>query len=97
MIEFWGNIIEGVVWIVISLFLLHGSVKCANEMKHIVLLSSVFFFIFGISDFIEAHTGAWYKPISLLLLKGCCICFFLYCLQRYRRICSDGKSEERNA
>lgn len=89
MIEFWGNIIEGVFWCAISMILLQKYIKCENNIKPLALLSSVFFLIFGISDFIEASTGAWYKPISLLLLKASCICVFLYCLQRYRKISSD--------
>ena len=46
-------------------------------------IAAVTFLLFGLSDYIEAHTGAWWQPIPLLLLKGGCIVVFLVLLVRY--------------
>ena len=34
------------------------------------------FFAFGISDFVEIHTGAWYRPWWLLAWKATCVAGF---------------------
>ena len=36
-------------------------------------LAALHFILFGISDVVEAHTGAWYRPIWLLLWKSACV------------------------
>jgi len=46
-------------------------------------VAAVAFAFFGLSDFIEAHTGAWWQPWWLLVLKGLCIAVFLVLLIRY--------------
>gem|GEM_PF-3089523 len=35
--------------------------------------ASVFLALFGVSDFVEVHTGAWWRPWWLLAWKGDCI------------------------
>ena len=35
--------------------------------------AAVSFALFGVSDFIEVRTGAWYSPWPLLLLKAACV------------------------
>lgn len=52
------------------------------------LLASAFL-AFGLSDIIESQTGAWWRPWWLLVLKGGCICAFLYGAWAYRRIKRD--------
>ena len=47
------------------------------------LIASIAFIIFGISDFIEMQTGAWYKPTSLLIMKAACMITFAFCLHTY--------------
>lgn len=43
------------------------------------------FLAFGCSDWIEMHTGAWWKPWWLLLLKATCVTIFgLFFLRRLR-------------
>ncbi len=54
-------------------------------------IAVVTFLLFGLSDYIEAHTGAWWKPWPLLMLKGGCIVVFLVLLVRYWRAKRSGK------
>ena len=48
-------------------------------------IAAVTFLLFGLSDYIEAHTGAWWQPWPLLALKAGCIAVFLVLLIRYGR------------
>lgn len=43
------------------------------------------FVVFGISDLIEARTGAWWDPWWLAALKGGCIAVFVAVWLRHRR------------
>ena len=83
MIHYWGNIVEGAFWITVAGIIY---IRMQNKNKRLVRigrLAITAFFMFGISDFIEVNTGAWYKPFSLLLLKAACIATLLYCLKNY--------------
>jgi hypothetical protein len=54
--------------------------------KHADLLVGVFAFgLFGLSDYIEAGTGAWWRPWWLLALKVACILTFVILLYRHWR------------
>ena len=52
-------------------------------MAQVAVVAVVALFWFGISDFIEARTGAWYRPPGLLLWKAACVAALLHCLFRY--------------
>jgi len=47
------------------------------------VIAAVTFLLFGLSDYIEAHTGAWWQPWPLLALKAGCILVFIVLLVRY--------------
>ena len=53
---------------------------------HVVLgrIAAVAFFGFGISDLIEAQTGAWWEPIWLFFFKAACVLVFGTCGLKYR-------------
>ena len=80
------NIAECILWIIISIILLVKSTRDARDLRRILHILSVSFFLFGISDYIEAHTGAWWTPIWLLFLKGGCIIVFILGFVRYHKI-----------
>lgn len=82
------NLCEGILWIGIALSLLCVSLKVDSrkeQSKHLPRVAAVAFFLFGISDFIEISTRAWYEPLPLLLLKAACVSTLLTCLVIYRR------------
>lgn len=78
------NLFEGILWISISVILL---IRIRQQKQHadLLIVGGVAFFAFGISDFIEIFTRAWYQPISLLMLKAACMIAFVSCLIVYRR------------
>lgn len=55
--------------------------KLRNRLALIVALA---FFVFGLTDFIERETLAWWRPFWLLALKGSCVLTFLLCYLQYR-------------
>jgi len=67
-----SNYIEGGLWISIGV----GFAIAAVRRKGIAYtgsgrrqrrIAALHFILFGISDVVEAQTGAWYRPIWLLL------------------------------
>jgi hypothetical protein len=89
--EYTFNIAECGLWLVISLVLLFKSFRDVPKARGTLRLLSLSFFLFGISDFIEAHTGAWWKPLWLLVLKGSCIAVFIFGFARYQKLTGDKK------
>ncbi len=48
-------------------------------------ISIAAFALFGVSDVIESHTGAWWTPWWLLVLKTACVIVFFFCFTAYRK------------
>ena len=99
MIHYWGNIVEGVFWIGIAgvVYLRMGK-ETDGQMREIATRAAVAFFWFGISDFIEVRTGAWYSPAWLLLMKVACVTILVHCLAQYarrnrQRKCTESKPD----
>jgi len=90
------NFFEAILWFLIAgMFLLFGGKreKFAITRRKTCLFLSVMFTLFGISDLIEIHTGAWWRPVWLLLLKGICligITFGFVCVCRKKSNQSEG-------
>ena len=67
--NFW----EGWFWIVLGVGVL---VVAIFKQKRVRLFFVALFFLlvfFGLSDFVEMHTGAWYRPWWLLVWKSFCV------------------------
>lgn len=64
------NLVEGVFWIVLGIEVLLGKLVTIIPYKFAV---GVILVIFGISDFVEISTEAWWQPWWLLVWKGLCI------------------------
>lgn len=74
---------EALLWLAISLaILIHTIVRKLRRFSippaQLPLIPA--FALFGLSDLIEAKTGAWWRPWWLLALKALCILVFLFCL-----------------
>ena len=65
------NAFETVLWTVIGLVLLGRSSQADSRIRTVV--AGITFLLFAISEVIEMQTGAWWRPIWLLLLKAVCI------------------------
>ncbi len=82
------NYIESVLWFIIAMGLLVHSFKLGKSDAYfkICLIASVAFVAFGVSDIIEAQTGAWWRPFSLLVLKASCVVTFVLCFFKYKKL-----------
>ncbi len=79
------NLIEGILWIGIAAGLIHQS-RSKKRFRGLLIGSAIAFFLFGISDFIEIQTRAWYRPWTLLALKVGCVVFLIFQFFRYLKI-----------
>lgn len=66
-----ANLIEGAFWIVIGVGFAVSAIRPRQRSQKI--LAVVNFLAFGASDFVEAHTGAWWRPPWLLVWKVTCV------------------------
>lgn len=82
------NFYEALFWYFIGVALLATALLDKSKSLHRtnLIISSLLFFTFGVSDLIEMRTGAWWRPLGLLLLKGGCVIGFLFCFVRYLKI-----------
>lgn len=66
------NLWEAGLWLLIALTLLPRALREPTPRRRVLLQLSVVFTIFGVSDLVEARTGAWWEPWWLAVLKvGC--------------------------
>ena len=81
-----GNLIEAGLWFVVTMVLLTQGLRARGPLRRVLAFLTVAFFVFGISDLIEARTGAWWRPFWLLLMKSGCVGTFMYGFREYYRI-----------
>ena len=75
------NQAEACLWFVIALVL---AMKLRMPGPWRWLLPCAFA-VFGVSDLIEARTGAWWEPWWLLVMKAGCVLVFQLAWQSHRR------------
>lgn len=90
------NAVEAVWWMVLAIIVAGGRIPVlvGHSIERIVLV--IAFFLFGVSDVIEIQTGAWWRPMGLLVLKAMCIVSFIVCvvaiaIKRKAEVTDDGE------
>ena len=81
-----GNQIEAILWFAISAGFGIRAIRTARGQRRLAGILALAFLAFGVSDLIEARTGAWWRPVWLLILKTTCVGFFAYGLWEHFRI-----------
>ncbi|MBX3747043.1 MAG: hypothetical protein KF833_17180 [Verrucomicrobiae bacterium] len=81
-----GNQIEAVLWFAFSAGFVIRAICTTGDHRRLAVILALAFLVFGISDLIEAQTGAWWRPLWLLLLKSACIAVFAYGLWEHLRL-----------
>ena len=81
------NYIESILWFIVALGLVikYFQIGKSNTYFKISLIASVAFVAFGVSDIIEAQTGAWWRPWGLLVLKSLCVVTFVWYFFQYKK------------
>jgi hypothetical protein len=83
-ITYHGNLVEAALWFVIAVVLARRAVKGGDAGKIYAKLAPAFL-VFSVSDVIEAHTGAWWRPPWLLVMKLGCIAVFVWGFRALKR------------
>jgi len=75
-----ANFVEGIFWITAAAILLRraclrngGRWGSRTRHRRLAIGAAITLVAFGISDFIEMRTGAWYDPPALFALKAACV------------------------
>jgi len=84
--EVIGNYIEGVFWTIVGIVLVIAGQRANRTYRVLSIVASSVLIVFGISDFVEAQTGAWWRPLWLLGWKALCLLVLTWCYWKYRRI-----------
>lgn len=96
-VEESGNQIEAVLWFVVAAVLLVRSVWARGKLRRVILLLVIAFVAFGVSDLMESHSGAWWRPWWLAVLKVACAATFLYGFRQYYRLAWRERSSQSSA
>src|SRR4051794_7384170 len=78
-----SNYIEAGLWSAIAIGFLIQAMRLRGRARRLCGVGFVAFLAFGASDWVEAHTGAWWHPWWLLVWKGGCIAVFAALLWGY--------------
>jgi hypothetical protein len=76
------NFAEGLWWISLGIAVSVLAFK-STEKKLLLFFGAAVLALFGISDFVEIQTGAWWRPWWLLIWKAGCIILGLITLILY--------------
>ena len=79
------NSLEAVFWISVGTVVLSKS-RSSLHHRRLGTIASVWFVLFGISDVFEVFTGAWWRPLSLLVFKAVCVVALVTFGIVYRRV-----------
>ena len=80
------NSFEAVFWIVTG-GIVWRQTRATSGVRQLGGWAAFWFVLFGISDIFEVFTGAWYRPLALLVFKGVCLTALVACgvMARKRR------------
>lgn len=67
------NFLEAIFWITVSAGFAAAVLRAVSRRMRTLLLATVLLFAFGVSDFFEVTSGAWWRPWWLLAWKGACL------------------------
>lgn len=72
------NLMEGCYWVGLGVL---AAWRIRRPVRRYLLTADMV--IFGLSDFVEMQTGAWWRPWWLLVWKASCIGFLLFIIIHY--------------
>lgn len=68
-----GNYWEAGFWGVTALGFAIASVRRSARARRLLVIAALTLAVFGGSDLVEVHTGAWWRPWWLLVWKALCV------------------------
>lgn len=93
-----GNQNEAALWCLIAAALAWYAWRQSGQARRLCVIGAATFLIFGISDLVEIHTGAWWRPWWLAVWKGSCVLTMVWLLwaDSRRRKLADSKPNHRD-
>ena len=85
---------EAVFWWLIAGVIFIRARKSDDRSRKIAQIAGKVFILFGLTDFIEAETGAWWDPRWLFFLKAVGVVTLIYCFVKYRELQGGGIDQE---
>jgi len=79
MVETIFNGCEAALWMAFAVVVVLRFRTAAPSARRVAGTMALFFVLFGISDLIEMQTGAWWRPLGLLIFKGACLTGLIWC------------------
>jgi hypothetical protein len=64
---------EAALWFAMAIAVMLRYRRAAVGARRIAHRTATFLALFAVSDLIEMQTGAWWRPIGLLILKAVCV------------------------
>jgi hypothetical protein len=93
-LERTGNLVEAGFWVIFGLILAVTALRRPSAYRTLAVSACLVSILFGLSDLVEASSGAWWRPWWLLVWKGLCITGLVLCFLRYRQLRAAASSEE---
>lgn len=85
----FGNAVEAGLWIAIGMFFaVYGVTRIGRDraaLRRRCGFAFTVFVAFGLSDLVELHTGAWWRPWWLFGWKAVCVLALVVLLLDYAR------------
>ena len=78
------NSLEAVFWMTVGVVVWRKS-RLNDQHRKLGRIAANWFVLFGISDIFEVYTGAWWRPLPLLIFKGMCVIVLITCAVLYRK------------
>jgi len=72
------NGLEVLLWSVLAVVVVVRFRKSEAGLRRLSWITAALLAAFALSDVIEMHTGAWWRPVGLLFLKGACLAGLTY-------------------
>jgi hypothetical protein len=95
-----SNRLEAALWIGVAIGFSVAAMR-RSQFRLDCIIGAIAFALFGVSDLVEATTGAWWRPWWLLAWKAACVLAFLWLLKRYINLrtpgCGSSTSSHRSA
>jgi hypothetical protein len=79
------NAIEAGIWLLLAIVIARRTWRKAGRTRNIGTAAAAAFAAFAVSDLVEIHTGAWYRPWWLLAWKAACLAMLAACYIQFRR------------
>src|SRR5262249_45702065 len=78
MVERVFNGGEAFLWLAYAVIVAVRFHRAPQRLRRTARAMAMIFIVFAVSDVIEMRTGAWWRPLGLLLLKAACLAGLLW-------------------